>query len=317
MRDLPRLGMGTAAIGNLYRAIRDADAEATIMAALDADIRYFDTAPHYGFGLAEERIGRGLFGCKDVLVSTKVGRLLVPTKDVRRERHGFVDARPYEPHFDYSRDAVLRSLDGSLERLGRDHVDLLLAHDIGQLTHGDRHTAILRTFLDEGYPAMRRLRDERAVGAIGIGVNEVAICLELLERIDLDVILLAGRYTLLDRSAADELLPLCKAKGVRLIVGGPYNSGILAQPLTDAEDHHFDYAPATADTLTSARAIEVECARFGVALPVAALQFPLRHPVVACVIPGMASPTEVAENVTRLAVPVPDGMWAALGGVPA
>jgi D-threo-aldose 1-dehydrogenase len=315
MLDLPQLGMGTAAIGNLYRAMSDADAESTIQTALDAGIRYFDTAPHYGFGLAEERLGRGLRDRADMLVSTKIGRLLVPTGETRRERHAFVDARPYEPVFDYSSDAVLRSLDGSLERLRRDRVDLLLAHDIGRLTHGDRHASMRRTFLDEAYPAMRRLRDEGAVGAIGIGVNEVAICLDLLERIDLDVILLAGRYTLLDRSAADELLPLCAAKGVRLIVGGPYNSGILAQPLADGGDRHFDYAPAAAGTLARARAIEADCARFGVSLPVAALQFPLRHPAVASVIPGMASPAEVAENVARLAVSVPGSAWAALEGV--
>ena len=317
MLDLPRLGMGTAAIGNLYRALTDAEADATIDAALGAGIRYFDTAPHYGFGLAEDRLGRGLRGRSDVLVSTKVGRLLLPTDDGRRERHGFVDARPYEPHFDYSRDGVLRSLDASLARLGRDHVDLLLAHDIGHATHGAEHDAMCRTFLEEGYPAMRRLRDEGAVGAIGIGVNEVAVCLDLLARVDLDVVLLAGRYTLLDRSAAEALLPVCEAKGVRLVIGGPYNSGILAQPLARGGDRHFDYAPAAAAMLSRARDIEADCVRHGVALPVAALQFPLRHPAVACVIPGMASPAEVIENVARMAVPVPGDVWAALEGLPA
>lgn len=310
--DLPRLGMGTAAIGNLYRAMTDAEAEATIRAALGAGIRYFDTAPHYGFGLAEERLGRGLAGRTDISVSTKVGRLLVPTDDTRRERHGFVDARPYEPVFDYSSDAVRRSFDASLGRLARDHVDLLLAHDIGQATHGDQHEATLRTFLDEGYPAMRKLRDQGVVGAIGIGVNEVAICLDLIERIDLDVILLAGRHTLLDRSAAGELLPLCEARGIRVIVGGPYNSGILAQPLAQGGDRHFDYAPAAAATLARAHAIEAECEASGVALPVAALQFPLRHPAVASVIPGMASPIEVLENAARLDAAVPDALWTRL-----
>ncbi len=317
MVDLPRLGMGTAAIGNLYRSMTDAEADATVCAALDAGIRFFDTAPHYGFGLAEERLGRALGARADVLVSTKVGRLLVPTDDGRRERHGFVDARAYEPIFDYSSDAVLRSLDESLGRLGRERVDMLLAHDIGELTHGAQHDATLRTFLDQGYPAMRRLRDAGAVGAIGIGVNEVAVCLELLARIEIDVILLAGRYTLLDRSAADALLPLCVAKGVRLIVGGPYNSGILAQPLADGGERRFDYAPAGAATLSRARTLEAALARFGVPLPVAALQFPLRHPAVASVIPGMASPAEVADNVGRLAAIVPDDAWAALEDVAA
>ena len=316
MVELPPLGMGTAAIGNLYRAISDADAEATVHAALDAGIRYFDTAPHYGFGLAETRLGRALDGCRDVRISTKVGRLLVPTEDPARERHAFVDALPYEPVFDYSRDGVLRSFEASLSRLRRDNVDLLFAHDIGRLTHGDRHDTMLRSFLDDGYPAMRRLRDDGAVGAIGIGVNEIAICLELLDRIDLDVILLAGRYTLLDRSAADELLPVCAAKGVKLVIGGPYNSGILAQPLDRAGERKFDYAPASADMLARTRALDAECARFGVSLPVAALQFPVRHPAVVSVIPGMASPSEVTENVARFAAPVPDALWTALESVP-
>lgn len=317
MIELPPLGMGTAAIGNLYRAMSDADAEATVHAALDAGIRYFDTAPHYGFGLAETRLGRALDGGRDVFVSTKVGRLLVPTEDRARERHAFVDALPYEPVFDYSRDGVRQSFEESLARLRRDHVDLLFAHDIDRLTHGDRHDAMLRIFLDEGYPAMRQLRDEGAVGAIGVGVNEIAICLDLLERIELDVILLAGRYTLLDRSAADELLPLCAAKGVRLVIGGPYNSGILAQPLSQVGTRMFDYAPASADMLARTRAVDADCARFGVPLPVAALQFPVRHPAVASVIPGMASPSEVAENVARFAARVPDDLWTALDAVPA
>jgi D-threo-aldose 1-dehydrogenase len=208
--DLPQLGMGTAAIGNLYRAMPDAEAHAAVHAALDAGIHYFDTAPHYGFGLAEERLGAVIRGRGDVIVSTKVGRLLAPT-EAKGERYGFVDARPFAPVFDYSHDAVLQSHEESLCRLHRDRVEILLAHDIGRLTHGEAHETMLAQFLDGGYRAMRRLRDEGAVDAIGIGVNEVAICLSLLERIELDVILLAGRHTLLDRSAAETLLPICEA----------------------------------------------------------------------------------------------------------
>jgi D-threo-aldose 1-dehydrogenase len=309
---LPSLGMGTAAIGNLYRAISDAQATETVQAALDAGIRYFDTAPYYGFGLAEERLGRALAGRSDAIVSTKIGRLLDPVAGVAGERHGFVDARPFEPRFDYSHDGVLRSFDTSLARLGRDRIEILFAHDIGRLIHGERHEAMRTQFLRDGYPAMRRLRDEGVIDAIGIGVNEVEICLDLIEHVDLDLILLAGRYTLLDRGAADRLLPACARRGIRVVIGGPYNSGILARPLADATDPRFDYAPAPADLLARARAIEAECLRAGASLPQAALQFPLRHPAVAAVIPGMATPAEVRENVARLADPVPDAVWDAL-----
>jgi D-threo-aldose 1-dehydrogenase len=214
--------------------------------------------------------------------------------------------------FDYSHDGVMRSLDASLARLGRSRVEILLAHDLGRLTHGPRHEAMLAQFLTGGYPALRRLRDEGVVQAIGIGVNEVAVCLDLIERIDLDVILLAGRYTLLDRAAADDLLPACLARGIRVIVGGPYNSGILARPLASAGDARFDYAPASPAIIGRARRIEQACLRAGVSLPQAALHFPLRHPAVASVIPGMASPAEVADNVARHTRPVPPALWPTL-----
>lgn len=316
MLELPRLGFGTAAIGNLYRVVDDAQAEATLAAALDGGIRYFDTAPHYGFGLAEHRLGRAIAGREDVILSTKVGRLLVPT-EATGERHGFVDAWPYEPRFDYSRDGVLRSFEASLGRLGRSRVDILFAHDLGRLTHGERHAAHLGDFLGGGHAAMRALKEEGAVSVIGIGVNEVAVCLDLLNRVELDVILLAGRYTLLDRAAADRLLPLCAARGVRLVIGGPYNSGILARPLAEATDPRFNYEAADADTLRRVRALEAACAAQGVTLPVAALHFPLRHPAVASVIPGMASPAEVADNLARFHAAVPDTVWTALEGVTA
>ena len=310
---LPPLGMGTAAIGNLYRPMDDATAHAAVATALDRGIRYFDTAPHYGFGLAEERLGAVLGNRADAIVSTKVGRLLVPTTE-QGERHGFVDARPFEPVFDYSHDAVLRSHDESLRRLRRDRVNLLLAHDLGAMANGDRHPAMLAQFLDGGYPAMRRLRDEGAIDAIGIGVNEVAICLDLLDRIELDVILIAGRYTLLDCSAAP-LLERCADLGVRVIVGGPYNSGILARPLSQATDLHYDYAAPSPEVVDRSRQIERICEGFGVALPVAALHFPLRHPAVAAVIPGMANPSEVAESVDRIAAAIPDPLWPALAEI--
>lgn len=308
---LPPLGIGTAAIGNLYAPVSNAEAERTIRAALDAGIGYFDTAPHYGFGLAERRLGEALGGAP-VLLSTKVGRLLEPTA-AKGERHAFVDADPYEPRFDYSADGISRSYEGSLRRLKRDRVDILLAHDLGRLTHGAEHDRHLRDFLDSGYRAMCDLKDAGAVDAIGIGVNEIAICLELIERVALDMILLAGRYTLLDRSAAELLIPECDRRGIRLIIGGPYNSGILAQDdLTDTARLHYDYAQAPPEMIARAQRLAAVCARFGVPLPAAALQFPLRDQRIACVIAGVARPGEVHDLIARAAAGIPAEAWAAL-----
>lgn len=308
---LPPLGVGTAAIGNLYASVSNADAEATIRAALDAGISYFDTAPHYGFGLAERRLG-ALLGDAPVLLSTKVGRLLEPTS-ARGERHAYVDADPYEPRFDYTADGIRRSYESSLGRLKRDRVNILLAHDLGRLTHGDNHQRHLTAFLDGGYPAMCDLRDAGAIDAIGIGVNEIAICLELIERVALDVILLAGRYTLLDRSAADVLIPECNRRGIKLIIGGPYNSGILAQDdLTDSARLHYDYVEAPAAMIARAQRLAAICVRYGVALPAAALQFPLRDCGVACVIAGVAKASEMRDLIARAAAEIPENVWAAL-----
>lgn len=308
---IPDLGMGTAPIGNLYRAVSEAEARATLDAAWDAGIRYYDTAPHYGFGLAERRLGAMLAErdpADEAAVSTKVGRLLIPT-DARGERHGFVDADPFEPVFDYGRDAVLRSFEGSCARLRRDRIDLLLAHDLGRATHGDDHGRYLRAFLDGGYRAMCDLREAGAIDAIGIGVNEVAICDELLDHVALDMILLAGRYTLLDRSA-ERLLARCAELGVQVIVGGPYNSGILARDL--GGPLHFDYTAPSADIVGRAQRLSDACVAFDVALPAAALQFPLRHPAVVSVIPGLVGPDQVADSMTRRSAPLPHALWPAL-----
>jgi D-threo-aldose 1-dehydrogenase len=312
---LPWIGMGTAAIGNLYRAVSDDEARETIVAALDAGIGYFDTAPHYGFGLAERRLGDALAEADaggGAIVSTKVGRLLTPTS-ARGARHGFVDADPFEPVFDYGSDGIRRSHEASLKRLRRDRVEILLAHDLGAMTHGEGHERHCRAFLDGGYAAMRALRDTGAVDAIGIGVNEVAICLDLLPRVELDLILLAGRYTLLDRSAAATLFGLCAERGVRVVIGGPYNSGILAQEsLSDAGALRYNYEAPSADMLARARRLEKICASRGVPLPAAALQFPLRHPQVAAVIPGMVGVSQVRDTLARAATPIPEALWTTL-----
>jgi D-threo-aldose 1-dehydrogenase len=307
--------MGTAGIGNLYAPVAPDVAQATVAAAWTAGIRYFDTAPHYGFGLAERRLGEALAALDPdgtAIVSTKVGRLLAPTDSRAHERHGFVDADPFEPVFDYGRDAVLRSHEESLTRLKRERVDILLAHDLGELTHGAESARHMRIFLDSGYGTMRELKERGAVDAIGIGVNEVEVCLFLLENVELDVILLAGRYTLLDRRAADALLPLCLERGVRVIIGGPYNSGILAQPTASQRAPRYDYEAPPAPILARAAALERVCETHGVELGAAALQFPLRHPAVASVIPGLVGEAQVRQTSERMATAIPEGLWAEL-----
>lgn len=316
MKSLPRLGMGTAGIGNLYAPVSAEVAQATVAAAWAAGINYFDTAPHYGFGLAERRLGEALAALDpegQAIISTKVGRLLAPAADGARERYGFVDADPFEPVFDYGRDAVLRSHEESLARLSRARVDILLAHDLGELTHGSDSARHMRMFLDSGYGAMRELKEQGAIDAIGIGVNEIEVCLFLLERVELDVILLAGRYTLLDRSAGARLLPLCSERGVRVIVGGPYNSGILAQPTAGQREPRYDYEAPPASILACAAAIERICEKHNVPLGAAALQFALRHPAVASVIPGLVGEAQVRQTLERMFADIPERLWFELG----
>ncbi len=307
-RSLPALGLGCAALGNLYAPVSEADAAATLAAAWDDGVRLFDTAPYYGHGLSERRLGDFLRAAPrpGAIISSKVGRGLRPLGDAPPPDTGFVEAAPFAPYFDYAGDAVRRQVDDSLRRLGVERLDIAFVHDLGVLTHGADHAAMFETALKGAFPALAARREEGVVGAIGLGVNEIAVCLETLARIDLDVILLAGRYTLLDQSAADVLLPLCQARGVRVVIGGPYNSGVLAG------GDRYDYAAAPDAVTRRVRRLAEICAAHGVALPAAALNFPLRHPAVASVIPGARSPREVAANLAHLNAPIPDSLWAAL-----
>ncbi|RHW19432.1 aldo/keto reductase [Sphingomonas gilva] len=307
--------MGTAGIGNLYAPVSNAVAEATVAAAWEGGVRLFDTAPYYGFGLAERRLGAALSVVdpdQTAIISTKVGRVLDPDPAPARERHGFVNGDRFAPRFDYSRDAVLRSHEASLERLRRDRVNILLAHDLGALTHGAQADAQMRAFLDDGYRTMVELKDAGAVDAIGIGANEVAVCEYLVDRVDLDVVMIAGRYTLLDCEAGERLLPLCLERGVRVIAAAPYNSGILAQPIEADAPRRYDYIAAPAGMLRRAAAIGAVCARFGVELPTAALHFAHRDAAVASVVAGMVGRDEVAAHLGRAAADVPDALWQAL-----
>lgn len=309
------LGFGGAGIGNLYRVLSDENAEAAVREAFAAGVRYFDTAPFYGFGLSELRLGSALRGeTTPVVISTKVGRRLVPTgpQDASVGREGYFSPRPFAPVFDYGYDAVMRSHEESLERLGVKKVDILFCHDIGRLTHGDSHAARLREFLDGGLRAMRELRESGAVRAIGLGVNECEVCVELLEQCDLDCIMLAGRYTLLEQFSLDVLLPLCERRGVSIICAGPMNSGILAAGSRAAARSHYNYAPPPPQIIERVRRLETLCEEFAVPLQAAALQFPLAHPAVATVVAGASSADESRRIAEMFSHSIPGEFWTAL-----
>jgi D-threo-aldose 1-dehydrogenase len=308
------MGFGGAPLGNLFQALSEADSLATVRACYDAGIRYFDTAPLYGYGLGEHRLGEALRGRdRDTFVlSTKIGRLLRPG-DPRTLDHGpFRDALPFAEVYDYSYDGVMRSVEDSLQRLGMHRIDILLAHDLDVWTHRSESARQQRVgeFMAGGYKAMARLREQGAVRAIGAGLNETAACQDLAERGDFDCFLLAGRYTLLEQAPLDEFLPLCEQRRIGLIIGGVYNTGILATGAV--EGAYFQYAPAPPEIMERVRKIEAVCARHRVRLPTAALQFPLGHPAVATVIPGTRAPSEVAQNLEIFAPTVPADFWAEL-----
>ncbi len=309
------LGLGGAGIGNLYRAIDDETAQATVRCALRVGINFIDTAPHYGFGLSERRIGTVIreHSGQRVVLSTKVGRVLVPLNrnDIGGPRHGFVSPEPFEPKFDYSHDGVMRSFESSLERLGVTRIDVLLCHDIGALTHADQHEARLLEFLEGGYQAMRRLREEGAVGAIGVGVNEWEVCADLVQRCDLDCLLLAGRYTLLEQAPLHTLFPVCRERGVSVIIGGPFNSGILAADSIQA-GAPYNYQAAPPSVLKRATRIASICRELDVPLQAAALQFPLAHPQVAAVVAGCSSAGEVERAAEWMQHPISPELWRAL-----
>ena len=308
-------GFGTAPIGNMRRVLSDAEAEAVVRRAWDLGDRYFDTAPLYGHGLAERRTGAVLGGERrdSFLVSTKVGRLLDPCPPGAEASGIYEGVPPLRVRFDYSYDGVMRSYAASLERLALDRIDILYVHDVDAMTHGSREAAEQRTreLIDlGGWRALDELRSAGDVAAIGAGVNEWEPCVRLLELADPDVFLLAGRYTLLEQDALAVLLPACVTRGVGVVIGGPFNSGILATGARAGA--MYNYAPAPAEILARSDLIEALCAKHGVRLPQAALQFPLGHPAVVSVIPGGQTVDEVVENRALLRAPIPDTLWADL-----
>lgn len=309
------LGFGSAPLGNIYQPITEAQAQATLDAAWETGVRYLDTAPLYGLGLAETRYNHFLRGKprEDYILSTKIGRLLKPCAPEDRTGIGmFFDTPNRREVFDYTYDGVMRSLEDSLERLGIDRVDILFVHDIDVFTHGSKTESDRRIdqFMLSGYDAMIRLRDEGVVRAIGAGVNEWQVCQTLAERGDMDLFLLAGRYTLLEQEALDSFLPLCEARGIGIVLGGPYNSGILATG--PVEGAHYNYSPASPEILDRVGRIEKVCAAHGTPLIAAALQFPLHHPSVVSVIPGAQSADQARANLKVFETPIPDALWSDL-----
>jgi D-threo-aldose 1-dehydrogenase len=306
------LGFGAAPIGNMNRVLGEAEAEATVRQAWSLGLRYFDTAPLYGHGLSEQRVGAALRGeARDsYLLSTKVGRLLQPCAPGEEDSGIYLGVPPFRITYDYSYDGVMRSHEASLARLGLDRIDILYVHDIDAMTHGSRDAAEARTreLIDQGgWRALDELRAAGDVAAIGAGVNEWQPCARLIELADPDIFLLAGRYTLLEQEALASLLPACVSRGIGVVVGGPYNSGILATgPIAGAI---YDYAPAPEPVLRRTAAIEAVCRRHGVPLARAALQFPLGHPAVVSVIPGGQTADQVVQNLALLNAPIPDTLW--------
>jgi len=309
-------GLGGAPLGNLFRAVSDREAHELVRCAYAAGARYFDTAPHYGHGRSERRMGDALrdFSRDDFLVSTKVGRLLVASANAPRDQHGYVDTLPFLQRYDYTAEGVRRSLTESLQRLGLARVDFACVHDIDRATHGEKHAERLADALDGGLPALGALKAEGAIAGYGLGTNDVAICLQMLRHADLDVILLAGRYTLADQSALPELLPECERRGVAVVLGGPFNSGILATGAhpRDGSAPFFDYATAPSAVIDRVSAIERVCVEHGVPLAAAALQFPLAHPAVTCVLPGARSAAEFERNLGLASLPIASAFWDAL-----
>ena len=310
---LGRIGLGTAPLGNLFAAVSEEDAAQTVRRAHALGVRYIDTAPHYGNGLSEHRVGAAVRGVEraSFVLSTKVGRLLSADPDAPRDQHGYVGVLPFRQRFDYSYDGALRSIEDSLQRLGLARIDIALIHDIDAFTHGaEAQPQRFREAMEGAYRALARLKSAGTIGAIGLGVNECRVCLDALRHGDFDGFLLAGRYTLIDQSAHPELLPACLARGARIILGGPYNSGILARGAVAGAT--FDYLPAEPAILERVRAVSAICATFDVPLQAAALQFPLGHPAVATVLPGARSAAEVEANLRFAAHPIPADFWLAL-----
>jgi len=304
--DLTELGFGAAQLGNLFRETTDEEAQRAVNAAWEEGLRYFDTAPHYGLGLSEHRLGRALGETpRDrFALSSKVGRLLVgsPESADRLDDDGFVVPASTRRVWDFSRDGILRSVEQSLARLGTDRLDIAYLHD------PDDHWEAAST---TGVDALVELREQGVVGAIGAGMNQSAMLAEFVRRTDVDVVMVAGRFTLLDPSALDDLLPVAAERGVGVVAAAVYNSGLLSSETIDPAAH-FDYGSAPAEVIERAQRIAEICRDHGVSLPAAAIQYPLRHRAVVSVVTGMRTEDHVRSTVDRYRADIPEALWEEL-----
>lgn len=309
--EVTEISFGAAPLGGLYRDCPREQAMETLQTAWDSGIRYFDVAPWYGLGLAERRVGDFLRDQPegDYVLSTKVGRLMRPVPTGTVPDYSYVNPLNFDADYDYSYDGIMRSVDFSYARLGLNRIDILYVHDIGVYTHGAAKNAVYqKQLLDSGIKALDQLKSSGAISAFGLGVNEVPVCMDVLRHADLDCILLAGRYTLLDRTAVAELLPLCKQKGTSLVIGGVFNSGILATGPVPGS--HFDYMEASDEVLSKVGAMEAVAKRHGLPLAAPAMQFPLIEPIVASVLIGTAKPSSLTRNMEIIEPSLPAEIYS-------
>lgn len=307
--EVTTLGLGTATMGGTRIPVTRAEGEAIVRAAWNAGVRFVDTAPFYGIGAAERRVGDAMrdYNRDEWVLSTKCGRLLRPSATGGRMADGRLAPLPFGVVYDYTYDGIMRSVEDSYQRLGLARIDIMLAHDIGVYQHGvEGNVPHMKALREGGYRALDELRRTGVVKAIGIGVNEKAVLIEAMGFGDWDVFLLAGRYTLLEQAPLDDLLPLCVERGTSIIVGGPLNSGILAGRDT------WNYAAAPAEIVERVKRIQAVCDAHNVPLPAAALQFPLAHPAICAVIPGPRLATEFDANLPLFRMPIPAGLWSDL-----
>lgn len=309
----PEICLGTAAIAGIIEACTAEEADAVLSHAWASGIRFYDTAPHYGQGLAERRVGDFLRDKPDnsYLLSTKIGRVLTPDTSVTGPLNSFVEPLPFAQHRDYTYDGIMRSVEDSFQRLGLAKIDILFAHDLGRFSLGDGAQSHFEDFVKSGHRALGELKRNGIIKGFGLGVNETQVCIDVMQECDLDVILLAGRYTLLDRSAEDEFFPICAQQDVAVVVGAAFNSGIL---VTGAKNGAlYNFKPASEDVLQRVRVLEETCATFEVPLPAAAIAFPLRHRQVKSVITGPGRLAHLKQNLDLLKMPICEDFWCAVG----
>jgi D-threo-aldose 1-dehydrogenase len=306
--EVTTLGLGGASLAGIFSAVPAEQARATVAHALDVGINYVDTAPQYGLGRSEHLVGDALRERREgVVLSSKVGRLLKPVDPAAQDKGNWVDPLPFNQLYDYSYDGVMRSFEDSQQRLGLNRIDILYVHDIGVATHGvEGNKPLWAQLAGGGYKALRELRDAGVIKAIGLGVNEWQVLMDAFALGDWDVFLLAGRYTLLEQTSLDPFMTTCVERGASVVIGGPFNSGILVG------GDKFNYAKAPEEIVTKVRAIEAVCRDFGVPLPAAALQFPLTHPAVCNVLPGPRSPQELDGILDWWDAKVPGELWTTL-----